>query len=70
MASATVNIALFELYKTPSTRHRKRCRGPPPQTSPTKFCNFAGPDWGGIPHSREKTFTPKAKPPLFGEGRG
>jgi hypothetical protein len=20
----------------------------PPQASPTKFCSFAGPDWGGI----------------------
>ena len=29
---------------TPSTVYD----GPPPLVSPTKFCNFAGPDWGGI----------------------
>jgi len=26
----------------------KAMGGPPPLASPTKFCNFAGPDWGGI----------------------
>jgi len=28
--------------------------GSPPHVSPTKFCNFVGPDWGGIGRDDER----------------
>jgi len=37
-------VGRVRITNTPATVYD----GPPPLVSPTKFCNFAGPDWGGI----------------------
>ena len=43
---------------TPSFIKKGNVQGRPPQVSPTKFYNFAGPDWGGGPTKRHTKIPP------------